>query len=285
MSSSLLQYSLWAKPLSVYNEAIIGGIKTDIEQAIGKNISVIAYGSHVLDTATNRMRPLDIYAVCKDDFYFDASNDDLKKEILPKEKNINFKEYKENVFEKITLYFGKQNILKTDATIKIKFKDKNVNITPCYEHRYYEKSFDEKFSYIEGVCFFEKDRTLIVNYPDYEYKNFNIKNRKTEYRFAEMLRIMKNISVWIMNKTGYSTMMHPCLIQSLVWNVPDNILQNQEYEDAAFDILAYIYDALKNGAYKKMFEINDIKLLFSLRQKWDHENVLKFICQCKKYIV
>ncbi len=286
----------WAKPLNLYTDGIIKSIVRGVENALEKEItdwgdtySVLPFGSQYFDSAISQNTPLDIYVINKKDYYYDAqSTVDTSSLNLPTEK-IDYKKYRDTIYKCIQKHFGKHNVSLVANTIYIKQEQYRVHVKPAISYHAYTNVIDKTgktiVSFIEGVTLLNKDGSNVVYYPYHEQKNYHNVNIKTDNRFNSIVRVFKHLSDWISRKEGYSTMVSSFLITCLVYNVPNVIIKRMSgYDDAVAEIVNYLYDILTTDLYKEMYEINDIKLLFSSKQVWTKDATLDFILKSKRYI-
>lgn len=285
----------WAKPLNMYTDGVIKNIVNDIRSVIGSDAysqdiySVIPFGSQYYDNAVSSITPLDIYVLNKSAYYFDVSKDVDINTLNIEKKYIDYKNYRHTLYKDIQKKFKKQNVGLGDISISIKKQAYSINLVASYSYRSYQnvidKNGDSIVSFIEGATFFDKDENQIINYPFHDEKNYLTENIKTDYRFNSIVRVLKNLSNWISRKEGYSTMMRPYLINCLVYNVPTTMLKRMVgYDELILEMVDYLHDVLTTDLYRDMYEVNDIKLLFSSKQKWNKKLVLNFLLKCREYM-
>ncbi len=286
----------WAKPLNLYIDGVIKSIVRNVETALadsasglGKTCSVLPFGSQYFDSAISQNTPLDIYVVNTKEYYYDVeSTVDTSLLDLPTSK-IDYEKFKTSVYKDMQKYFGKYNVGLLGNTIHIKKEQYKIHLKPVASYHAYtnvlDKNADTVVSFIEGVALPKKDESLLIYYPYHEEKNYHTTNRKTDNRFNAIVRVIKHLSDWISRKDGYSTMMPSYLLTCLAYNVPNVVIKRMSGYDAALvEIIDYLYDMLITDLYKDMYEINDIKLLFSSKQTWNRDITLNFLQRAKHYI-
>ena len=284
----------WAKPLNIYTDGVVKNIVNDIRSVIGSTESndiykVIPFGSQYYDNAVSPLTPLDIYVLNTSEYYFDVSKDVDVNKLNIEKKDIDYKNYKHKLYKDIQKHFKKQNVGLGDTSISIKKQMYGINLIAAYSYRAYQNVIDKNgnsiVSFIEGLTFFDKNDNQIINYPFHDEKNYFEINLKTDYRFNSIVRVFKNLSNWISRKEGYSTMMSSYLINCLIYNNPNTMLKRMiGYDEMITEIVNYLFDILNTDLYRDMYEINDIKLLFSSKQKWDKKLVLNFLSKCREYM-
>ncbi len=195
----------------------------------------------------------------------------LKNNFNIEHKDIDYKDYRKKVYKILQKRYTKQNVGLRNISIPVKHNLYNLNIVPAYSYRSYQNVVDKDgnvtTSFVEGVAFCPEGGKRIINYPHHDNKNYYIANNKTDYRFNAAVRLMENLSYWITRKEGYSTMMHPYLIFCLVYNVPNTIFKRMiGYDELIEEIVDYLYGVVGTDVFRDMYEINEIKLLFSSKQ-------------------
>lgn len=285
----------WARPLNLYTDGAIKSIARRVNTALensdfeGDTYTVLPFGSQYFDNAISQNTPLDVYVINTKNYYYDVqSTVDVSSLDLPKEK-IDYKKYRDTVYKAIQNHFGKHNVTIVSNTIFVKQEQYRLHIKPAIAYHAYtnviDKTGETVVSFIEGVSILNKDGGQVVYYPYHEQKNYHEANIKTDNRFNSIIRVFKHLSDWISRKEGCSTMMSSFLITCLIYNVPNVMIKRMSgYEDVVVEIVDYLYDILTTDLYKEMYEINDIKLLFSSKQTWSREVALDFILKSKRYI-
>ncbi len=285
----------WAKPLNLYIDGVIKSIVRNVETALsdsafglGDMCRVLPFGSQYFDSAISLNTPLDVYVINTKHYYYDIhSTVDPSILDLPTSK-IDYEKFKTHVYKDMQKHFGKYNVGLLGNTVHIKKDQYKIQVKPAISYHAYtnvlDKHGDTVVSFIEGVSVPRKDASLLIYYPYHEEKNYNTTNLKTDYRFNSMVRVLKHLSDWISRKDGYSTMMPSYLLSCLAYNVPNVVIKRMSgYDAALIEILDYLYDTLITDMYKDMYEINDIKLLFSSKQTWSRDTTLNFIQRAKHY--
>ncbi|MBW5388735.1 hypothetical protein E6A51_00775, partial [Brachyspira hampsonii] len=76
----------------------------------------------------------------------------------------------------------------------------------------------------------------------------------------------------------------PPIIEALIWNLPDEYFNFNNYDDAILKTIEYIYERIASSDYMSLSEINDIKVLFSARNNIDRKELLKALYKLKQLI-
>lgn len=287
--------SKWSKPINIYTDGVVKSMARDVRKALNDSSTseddiyrVIPFGSQYFDNAIFATTALDMYILNTENYFYDIADGIDKSKLELPQNSIDYKKYRKSIYKLMGDYFKKSNISLGNISISIKKEHYRVNIVPVYSHRSYQNVIDKEgntiVSFVEGVTFFDKSGKQVINYPTHEEKNYHITNLKTDYRFNAIVRFFKNLSYWISRKEGYSVLAHSYLITSLIYNVPNVILKRMSgYDGSVLEITDYLYDVLTTDLYKDMYEINDIKLLFSSKQKWSLNTALNLIAKYRQY--
>jgi hypothetical protein len=111
--------------------------------------------------------------------------------------------------EKAILIEASGNRRKTDVIVAIQFR------------RYFKfKSTDDQ-EYVEGICFYTKSGTRIVNYPRQHRENMTSKHQGTNEWLKPMVRVMKNLRGKLVADGLLEAGVAPSyFIEGLLYNVP-----------------------------------------------------------------
>ena len=71
---------------------------------------------------------------------------------------------------------------------------RKVDVIPAYQYRNYYRFYNFSEGYDEGIFFFNKDGSQIVNYPKQHSQNLTKKHQATNGRFKPIIRIFKNLN-------------------------------------------------------------------------------------------
>lgn len=268
-------FEKWAKPDTPYPLWRIEIVEDILSKALIKHpnfskLSFLAYGSQRNATASSPIEPLDIYVIL---------DKDLKKNELD---SVDTREYKKSIYNILKNY--KTNSYETDdMPYKIIFKnneDINISICPCYLY----KSYIDDNLFVESVIFTISDKKNIINYPLSDNKNFDKKLNECGENFIFLIKIFKHFFLWVSKEIKYMNEIPPYFVEALVWNLPNEYFLFKRYEDAVIKSIDYMYEMIAQKDYMKIFEINDIKALFSSKNNINHEHVLKALYEIRNYI-
>ena len=136
-------------------------------------------------------------------------------------------------------------------------------------------------SYKNGVAFYSDSDILIINFPEQHTENGIKKNNNTGRKYKRIVRILKRLKSK-MKEDGVliSEAITSFLIESLVWNVEDDIFnQNDNYSEILRNVLVDIY----NNTSEDWNEVSNILKLFHADRKWTVVDVKAFVNQVWEY--
>lgn len=101
---------------------------------------------------------------------------------------------------------------------------RDCDVLPCARFKYYYRFTSEADqSYVEGICFFLKDGTRIVNFPKHHSENCTAKHKATNQWFKPIVRVYKNMRNYMIdNGTLLDGVAPSYFIEGLLWNVPSD---------------------------------------------------------------
>lgn len=101
-----------------------------------------------------------------------------------------------------------------------------------------------------------------------------------------MVRVMKKMRNKMQEDNITSASDVPSfLIESMVWNVPDNGFNSDDYYDDVKYIVANCFNkTIKDEDCKEMCEVNDIKCLFHSSQPWNRAQAHSFFDVAWDYV-
>lgn len=157
-----------------------------------------------------------------------------------------------------------------------------ADVIPCV-------TFNQHWSptgYAEGIQLLadREPRLSIVNYPHQHYKNGVAKNKATSKRFKSVVRILKNLEN-LMVAEGDSLEVAAYLIESLVYNCPNDCFQESTWAAQARSVLIHIWeDTEEESSETRWVEVNGIKYLFHESQKWTRDEARDFVHAAWQYV-
>lgn len=297
MSNLESLFSSWKNPPSDSEELKCENARRMIFDAIRKSSSLQAHdvevcgqGSYRSNTNVRLDSDIDICVRCKRTVYPDYS-------LVPGYQDPNLHptayhvtQFKQDVFAALKQHFSAQNVEWRNKSLHLRDNSYRVraDVVAAGEHRLYYQAKDGCIYYITppGTQIVPDSGIPIVNWPEQHYTNGVNKNKATQRRFKHLVRIFKRVRNK-MADDNHSTAppMASFLLESLVWNVPDDFFVPESYVSTLRGILGFLYSATFDlPKCQNWKEINGIKLLFSNEQPWICAQVSAFVRDASNYL-
>lgn len=225
-----------------------------------EKIHIFIQGSYANNTCVRNESDVDI-AVMREDIYDYAFGDTLglytanEREEATKLKDVVERTLRNNFPYEV--HRGNKSIKVDGNTYR-----KQADTVPCVSmHYYYRSHLNDYLTYHEGVIIFADDGSIIRNFPKQHIANGITKNKRTNFYYKKMVRIMKKIR-HLMSECGYSCAdrISSFGIESLIWNIPDSIFTKYiSYGFVFEEIVSYVHK--HKGELSNYYEANGIKKL------------------------
>lgn len=204
--------------------------------------------------------------------------------IIPTNKD--YGSYKTAVSSALIDYFGSDNVTVGNKAIRIHSNTYRVDadVVPNWLFREY---FAPKppSNTREGIKFRANDGQWIINYPKQHINEGIRKNSNTSKRFKRVARILKSLQIEMIEKGIVSSRLPSFLIESLVYNVPDDKFAHATYDADIRSILAYVFNNTRpTDDASKWVEVNDVKYLFHSSQPWTKAQAHAFVSAAWDYV-
>jgi len=289
------QLNNWRKPPSDTEESRLQNTESRIRQAITKSdelkeyeIEVFGQGSYANDTNVKLESDVDIN-VCSTAYFFTSYGKEglSDKTFGYTEGNHTYLDFKEKVRKALVAEFGKDNVKDKNKCFSVVENTNRVkaDVVPTYELRRHDDSTPSHV--IKGVRYYAKDGTEVTNYPKQHIENGKSKNALTQKRFKRLVRIFKKVR-YKMIDDGIQVSSHitSFLLECLVWNVPDNVFNNNDnWTKRVKDAIIYIYGQTESeDKCKEWGEVSELLYLFKGNRKWTVKDVNDYMIQMWNYM-
>lgn len=252
------------------------------------DISIIPQGSYRSKTNVRQDSDVDIAVCLNPTFFYDLSPSKSKEHYKIGDGHISYVEFRRLVTSALSEYFSFENITPGNKAIDIHSNTYRVDadVVPVLAYRYYHGEDVEDYIQPTGVGFDTSDGKRIINWPQQTYDNGLAKHNRTSQRFRKMVRIVKKLRNQMQEKNiTEADDIGSFLIESMVWNAPDNSFGRDTYSDDVRAVLAYCFnESLPSGSHATLREVNDIKLLFGAHQPWTRERAHAFFSKAWDYV-
>jgi hypothetical protein len=289
----------WVKPASQAEQD-----KRDrTEQAIGdalsaarlpSGIKTYAKGSYANNTNVRQDSDVDIAVEYTGLYYYDLIGDLKDKTAVdaglssggasgPYSGTTGPKELKDDVEAAMVSAFGRAAVTRGNKAITVRETTRSLaaDVVPCFTL----KEFYAPGVFRQGTRIWPDTGLPIDNYPAQHLQNGRDKNspERTHRRFKGMVRAVKHLENEMVDNG------HPevpsYLLECLVYNVEDGLFGHTTLYDDFRAVIATIWLGTKPGGDGgEWFEVNGIKYLFHVWQKWTREQAHEFAARAWAYV-
>ena len=214
-----------------------------------KSFESFLQGSYVNDTNVYRDSDVDVVMRLDSTWYHDAR-------LLPKDQYEAFEraypgtadyglpQFKAQVAAWLSQKFNSVTVGSKAIFIPGSGARRDCDVLVCARFKYYYRFnsvIDE--SNAEGICFFLKDGTQIVNFPKQHSDNCTAKHKATSQWFKPTVRIYKNMRNYLVDSNMLRDGTAPSyFIEGMLWNVPADKF-GTSYEDTFVATFNYVVNA------------------------------------------
>lgn len=288
MSSWEDTFTSWAKGPGSTERAKCENAETAIRKAIvadeklsGMDITIFPQGSYRNKTNVRQNSDVDICVRLNSTFFEDYPPGTTRETFGNIPGSITFGDYKELIGHALENYFGASAVKRGNKAFNIHENTYRIDadVVATFEHRRYQIDQGGKQSYISGIGFDTDSGQRITNWPEQNYANGLAKHEATGRRYRKLVRIIKHLrDVMQEEKVSSANNIASCLIEALVWNVPNNGFGHSTYKDDLRFVLAHSWNnTRKDEDCKEWGEVNELKYLFRALQPWTREQANAFL--------
>lgn len=286
----------WTAPLTKTEEQRAENTIKMIQNAINANyelkamnIEVFTQGSFANNTNVRSESDVDVVVMLKSTF-FDEYPEGIDRSyygFVP--GSVTFDHYRELVKSALKDKFGISYITDGNKSIKVHENTYHVNadVVPAFQYRNYKyHNSRHADDFVEGIKFYAKDRTEIINYPKKHRENGIKKNSATGRNYKAMVRIMKHIKNDMAERNIIDdNIISSFLTECLVWNVPNNKLTAyQTWTETLKQVIIFLYNAIDENKHREWGEVSEMFYLFHADQKWTDQDAKEFLHLAWKYL-
>lgn len=242
---------------------------------------VYAKGSYANNTNVRSDSDVDIAIECGNVVYFDQAEPGVAPTGTPYTGEWTPQNFRNELIAALTEKFGDAVDTSGSTAIQVHSSSARVeaDVVPSFEYHYY---FSET-SFREGAKVFKTDGTSLVNYSDQQLTNGTNKNNRTKRCYKRTVRILKRLENTMVD-AGYHREVPSFFVECLVYNCPDELFMASTWTETVKGVLAHIYSALEGAEPseedERWVEVNGIKFLFHVRQKWTRQDGRDFAYAC-----
>jgi hypothetical protein len=162
----------------------------------------------------------------------------------------------------------------------------DADVVVTFDHRRYGIRQDGSHYYRSGIGFDTDSGKRILNWPNQHYENGLGKHERTGRRYRKIIRILKRLRNEMQDEQiAAAKDIASCLIESLVWNVPDEFFGHDTLKGDIRAVLAYLFNnTMKDDTCSEWGEVSELKYLFRPSQPWTREQAHNFISAAWDYL-
>ena len=190
---------------------------------------IFLQGSYSNDTNVYKESDVDVVIMLTSLFTYNIDN-------LPEQQKSTFQQsysnsiqnrndFKKIVFDTLCTYYGRQNVVVGNKSIKITGSSnrRNADVIVCNEFRDYKFFISrDNSSYDEGIVFNSATENSIKNFPKLHSMFCTQKHQRTGAKFKPIVRIFKNIKNNLISNNKIRDNVAPSYyLEGLLYNVPD----------------------------------------------------------------
>ena len=285
----------WGGPPGQTEKEKMENTENAIKNAIQKDaklsqmeIFVFAQGSYKARTSVRQDSDVDICVCLNSTFFSRYPEGKTREDYGNTDGSITFAEFKNLVETALKNYFGSDKVIRGNKAFDIHSNSYRVDadVVPAFAYRYYNGGGEDDYIKPAGIGFLTDKGVRINNWPKQAYENGVSKQSNTGERFKKMVRVMKKMRNKMQEDNITSASDVPSfLIESMVWNVPDNGFNSDDYYDDVKYVVANCFNkTIKDEDCKEMCEVNNIKYLFHSSQPWNRAQAHSFFDAAWDYV-
>lgn len=286
----------WTSPLSKTEEQRVENTVSMIKKAVTTydelsdcTMEIFAQGSYANNTNVRQNSDVDICIMLSSTFFGNYIDGKTGEDYGFCDAPISYEDYKSLVIKALKAKFGTNAVEVGNKCINIKENSYHVNadVIPAFQYRNYKAigSVNPE-KYIEGIKYFAKDDTIIINYPKEHINNGKRKNNDTNYEYKKLVRIMKRIRNNMVDEGLIDgDKITSFLVECLIWNVPNTTITGYNtWASTVQNTIAYLWNAIKNGEHTEWGEVSEYIYLFHSRRKWTATETKDFLYDMYNYM-
>ena len=253
----------------------------------GRKIFLLVQGSYANNTNVRTHSDVDVAVILESTFIPVYRENVTGENYRFSDATFTVKQLKDEVELALKTKYNFEGVERNDKSIKVYGNSYRVDsdVVPAYRYRDYRMDYNfNENNYIGGIEIRPDSGGRVINFPEQHIRNGKKKNIETGYRYKKHVRILKKMR-FLMKESGYA--IPNCIssfgLESLLWNVPNNIYDKYTLLRYTFDeLITYLKNNSQSiGAYK---EVNAVKPLFtSTSQIEDYRSFIQMVDEFYQY--
>ena len=288
-------FTSWAKGPSTTEQTKCENAESAVNKAIDAHeklsvmdVTVFPQGSYRNRTNVKQDSDVDICVRLNSTFFPEYPPGKTREDFGDTQGSISFDDYKNLVQKALEDYFGESSVRRGDKAFNIHENSYRIDadVVPTFAHKRYCLNADGTHYVLTGIGFDTDAGKRILNWPEQHYENGLKKHEDTGRRFRKIIRILKRMRNEMQDEGIEAAKdVASCLIESLVWNVPNENFGHDTYTADVSNVLAHLFnETRKNETCSEWGEVSELKYLFRSAQPWTREQAHNFISAAWDYV-
>jgi len=242
-------------------------------------VDVYAKGSYRNNTNVRRNSDVDV-AVELTSIYISEYGEGVQQSATgfkPYSGSYDTDNFKDHVGKAMVWAFGSDAVELHNKVFQVREGTRNLaaDVVACFTHRWYPGPDPRRFH--RGIQLIADYGYAPENYPQQHYDNGVAKNIATGLRFKRVVRILKRLENSMVEE-GVIEIVPSFLIESLAYNAPNRCFGTGSWAGDTRCVLLWIWQDTEDAeCERRLLEINGIKYLFHVLQKWDRAQARQFV--------
>jgi hypothetical protein len=239
---------------------------------------VFVQGSYRANTNVRQDSDVDICVLLPDHYFFDLTFSDITDDQEPgtKPTTITYPDFRNEVEKALVDRFGRAGVTRGNKAFDVHSNTYRIDadVVAAFEmRRYGKRRGDGTLPYDSGIAFVPDNGWRIQNWPEQTNDNGVAKNNRTARNYKRAIRILKRLRNEMQDKKiSAANDIGSFVIESLVWNVPDEAFEKEDYSAIIRYVLAHTCNETRtDDTCIEWGEVNELKYLFKgstgLREK------------------
>jgi len=206
--------------------------------------------------------------------------------VTPYDGNATLPGFKDDVERALIDAFGTGPVDRGNKAIHIRESSQSLkaDVVPCVTM----KTWISRYEARTGISLHNDSRPseTILNFPRQHLVEGTSKNDATSRRYKRVVRILKRLENEMVDR-GVIDPVPSFLIESAVFNVPNDRFASNSWSERIERVLAYVYNGTKSDdcvASDDWLEVNRCKYLFADGQAWSNADACAFALAAWRYV-
>ena len=264
--------STWAKPPSDTERTKADNAERIVREALADdptlsqyNIRVFAQGSYKANTNVRLGSDVDLCVLCDNTFFYDLTLSDMTEDMVPGDSpSLAYPDFRNMVEAALARRFGHGSVTRGSKAFDIHANTfrLDADVVAAFElRRFKHLGLRGQISWDSGIAFVPDSGSRIENWPDQTYNNGVWKNNETSRRYKRAIRILKRLRHRMQDRgIAAANDIGSFLIESLVWNVPNENFEREGYRAIMRAVLAHTFNNTRKDDYcAEWGEVNELK--------------------------